>query len=148
MSYQEEIQAKLQAATKAGRTAERDALRLLLSALSHEEVAQGRAELDEAAFQAVVRREIKKRREAIEAFQKAGRPERVAEEEAQLHVLEAFLPRQLDEAEIEAVVREVLENFSGPLSLGPVMGACMARLKGRADGARVRAVVTRLLQVD
>jgi len=145
VGYQEQLHKDLSAATKAGDKTRRDTIRLLLTALTNEEVALNVAELDEAQFVTVVQREAKKRRESIEAYREAGREERAAGEEAELKVLEGYLPEQLGEDEIERVVREVIDKLAGEPAMGQVMGQAMGRLKGKADGATVRKVVERLL---
>jgi len=145
VTYRERLQKDLSAATKAGDKTRRDTIRLLLTALTNEEVALDVAELDEEQFVAVVQREAKKRRESIEAYREAGRQERAAAEEAELKVLGSYLPAQADEGEIESVVREIIDNLPGEPAMGPVMGQAMGRLKGKADGAVVRRVVERLL---
>ncbi len=126
-------------------------LRMVLTALKSEEVAGEFArELPEEGVLAVLRREAKKRREASSAFEAAGRPERAATEQQELAVVESYLPAQLGDAELEALVAAEVEaataaGAQGPSAMGRVMKAVQARVAGRADGGRVAAEVRRQL---
>lgn len=95
----------------------------------------------------VIRREVKKREEAATAFRTGGREERALAEEAESRVLSAYLPAQLEDADLEAEIRSIAEEVqpSGPGAYGALMKAATARLAGRADGARIAAVARRLL---
>lgn len=96
---------------------------------------------------AVIQKEAKRRIEAAEIYRSAGDTARADAEMAELAVLEAYLPRQLSEAEIEVVAREVIAEVgaTSPREIGKVMSPLMARLGGRADGKLVSSVVRRLL---
>jgi hypothetical protein len=87
---------------------------------------------------------VKKRKEAAAGFRAGNRFEASEREDAERAILEAYLPVPLSDAEVEKVVREVL-TASGGVSLGKVVGAVMAKVRGRADGARVRALVESIL---
>ena len=91
----------------------------------------------------VVAREAKRRRESMEAFEKGGRAELVEKEGAELAVLEAYLPEQLGEDELGALVDEAIAETgaSSPKEMGAVMKVVMGKVKGRADGAAVSAMV-------
>ena len=95
----------------------------------------------------VITKEAKSRRESIQTYGDAGRDELVAKEQAELDVLSGYLPEQMDEAEIRAVVTETVAQVgaSGPGDLGKVMGALMPKVKGRADGKLVNQVVRDVL---
>jgi uncharacterized protein len=97
--------------------------------------------------QAVLRREAKKRREAAEAFASAGREEQAAREQAEGEVLAGYLPAQLEDADLAAIVADVITTTgaSGMKDMGRVMGAANAAVAGRADGSRVAAEVRRQL---
>lgn len=103
--------------------------------------------LNEAEMLAVVQREVKQRRESITEFTKAGRTDLIHNEEAELHILEAYLPRQLSREEIEALAREVIQasGATGPAQSGQVIKTLMARVKGQADGKLVSDVVRAVL---
>jgi len=87
----------------------------------------------------VLRRGIKRRRESVEAYEKAGRTELAATEAAEIKILEEFLPASMPPEEIRAVVREAIAG--GATDMGKVMGAVMPRFKGRADGKLVNQIV-------
>ena len=126
-------------------------LRLALTAWRTEEVAGSQArELDDAEGIAVLGREAKKRREAAEAFDGAARPDRADRERAELAVLVAYLPAQLDDDALAAVIAEEIAaaaatGATGMAAMGRVMKAVQTRVAGRADGARVAADVRRRL---
>jgi uncharacterized protein len=123
-------------------------IRMVLTAVTNEEVAGSTArELSDDEVQAVLRREAKKRREAATAFADGGRPERAERESAELGVVETYLPAQLDDAELTALVRTAIAETGaeGPKAMGTVMKAVQPRVAGRADGGRVSAEVRRQL---
>jgi uncharacterized protein YqeY len=123
-------------------------LRMVLSAVTAEEVSGKEArELTDDEVQAVLRREAKKRREAAEAFAGAGRVEQAERERAEEGVVAAYLPAQLADADLAALVTEVVTSTgaSGMKDMGKVMGAVNGRVAGRAEGGRVAAEVRRQL---
>ncbi|MCZ2803817.1 GatB/YqeY domain-containing protein [Modestobacter sp. VKM Ac-2983] len=123
-------------------------LRMVLSAVSAEEVSGKEArELSDDEVQAVLRREAKKRREAADAFAGAGRAEQAEREKAEEGVLATYLPAQLDDADLSALVADVITTTgaAGMKDMGKVMGAVQGRVAGRADGGRVAAEVRRQL---
>ena len=95
----------------------------------------------------VARKEIKKRQEAIESFEKAGRPEIAAKEKIEKTLLETFIPAALSEAELEKIVREAISETGATTKaqMGMVMKAAIAKAAGRADGKLVSALVNKLL---
>ena len=95
----------------------------------------------------VVRREVKRREEAIDVYRKAGRNESAQREEAEMAVLRGFLPATMSEQDVEKEVRAVIDEVKpeGPKGFGLVMKAATARLAGRADGNQIAAVARRLL---
>ena len=119
-------------------------LRLALTAITNEEVAGTEArELTDAEVLKVLAKEAKKRKEAATAYTDAARPELAAKEEAELLVLEAYLPAQLSDDELATIVAAAIEQTgaTGMPQLGQVMKAAQAVVAGRADGGRVAAVV-------
>jgi uncharacterized protein YqeY len=128
---------------------ERDAvrsgtLRMALAAITNEEVAGKEArELTDDDVLKVLAKEAKKRKEASTAFTDAGRPELAAKEEAELVVLEAYLPAQLSDEELASIVAAAVEQTgaSGMAAMGQVMKAAQPVVAGRADGGRVAAAV-------
>ena len=133
---------------------ERDELKLsvlrgLKAAATNELVSKNRKpteELSEEDLQAVIMRATKQRKDSIEQFRKGGREELAAKEEAELAILQSFLPAQMSQDEIEPLAKAKIAEMSADKSkAGQVMGALMRDLKGKADGADVKAVVERLL---
>jgi uncharacterized protein YqeY len=123
-------------------------LRMVLAAVTAEEVAGKEArELSDDEVQAVLRREAKKRREAAEAFAGAGRTDQAERERAEEGVVAAYLPAQLADADLAALVADVVTRTgaTGMRDMGRVMGAVQAAVAGRAEGGRVAAEVRRQL---
>jgi uncharacterized protein YqeY len=119
-------------------------LRMALAAVSAEEVAGKEArELSDDEVQAVLRREAKKRREAAEAFAGAGRTQQADRERAEGDVLAGYLPAQMGDADLAALVADVITQTgaSGMQDMGKVMGAANKAVAGRAEGSRVAAEV-------
>jgi uncharacterized protein YqeY len=144
----ERLRADLTTAMKARDELRTATLRMALSAVSAEEVAGKKArELTDDDVLGVLRREAKKRREAAEAFGSAGRTEQAARERAEGEVLADYLPAQLGDADLAALVADAVTTTgaSGMKDLGRVMGAVQATVAGRADGSRVAAEVRRQL---
>ncbi|TQM81676.1 hypothetical protein FHX81_4046 [Saccharothrix saharensis] len=143
------LQADLTAAIKNRETVRAGALRMTLAALTTEEVSGKSArELSDDEVLKVITREVKKRKEAADAFAGAGRTEQAELEQAESTVLEAYLPAQLDDAElatlVDAAVAQVAEQLGerpGQRQMGQVMKAVNAQVAGRADGGRVAAAV-------
>jgi len=146
VSLQERLIDDMKAALKAGDALRLSVIRLLRSELQNMEIAKGAPLTDDEIIQGVVR-EAKRRREAIEQFQKAGRADLVEKETAELKVLSQYLPEQLDEAEIVGIAQEVISELqaTSKADKGKVMGALMQRVRGRADGRLVNQIVDRLL---
>jgi uncharacterized protein YqeY len=123
-------------------------LRMVLSAVTAEEVAGKEArELTDDDVMAVLRREAKKRREAAEAFAGAGRAAQAERERAEEGVIATYLPAQLDDADLAAIVADVVTatGAAGMKDMGRVMGAVQGKVAGRAEGGRVAAEVRRQL---
>lgn len=135
------------AALRAGEKVRLGVIRRARAAIKNAEIA-ARESLDEAAVEKVLRGMVKQHRESIEGFQAAGREDRVAEEQAEMAILEEYLPDQLDAAAIEPVVVAAIAELgaTSPKDMGAVMKAAMARLGGAADGKDVSAIASRLLK--
>jgi hypothetical protein len=119
-------------------------IRMALTAITNEEVAGKVArELSDDEVLKVLGREVKKRKEAAEAFAGAGRAEQAAREEAEGEVLSAYLPAQLSDEELHALVDAAVaeSGAEGPRAMGAVMKVLTPRVAGRADGSRVAAAV-------
>ncbi len=144
----DQLRADLTTAMKSRDELRTATLRMVLAAVSAEEVAGKEArELSDDEVQAVLRREAKKRREAADAFGAAGRSQQADRERAEGDVLAAYLPAQLADADLAALVADVITRTgaSGMRDMGRVMGAVQGEVAGRAEGGRVAAEVRRQL---
>jgi uncharacterized protein YqeY len=143
----DDVQQAMYQAMKARRPEEAAALRLALSALKSAAI-DARGSLSDEDAVAVLQREARRRREAEQAYQEAGRPERAEREAFERSVIERFLPPALDPAELARLVDRAVAatGASGPKELGKVMGRVMPEVKGRADGNEVRRLVLERLQ--
>jgi uncharacterized protein YqeY len=144
-----QISSNLREALKDKNTFKVSVLRMLSSALHNEAIALKKKEkgLDEDEEIKVLKREVKKRKEAIEAYTKGSRPELAAKEKEELEILEKYLPVEMSEDEIRKVVKEILAGLGEVLSnqFGQVMAKVMTELKGKADGAMVSRVVREMM---
>ena len=142
----ESIRSDMTAAMRARDAQRRDTLRLLIAALDNARIAAGQ-ELDDDDAVVTLQREAKQRRESIEEFRKGGREDLVEAEQQELVIIQAYLPEELTEDELRAIVQEVIADLgaSGPGDLGAVMGPLMQRVRGRADGRQANAMVRELL---
>ena len=147
-TLKEQIQHDLHDAMRARDKVRSGTLRMTLTSITNAEVAGDEArELSDDEVLKVVAKEAKKRKEASAAYREADRPELAAVEEAELVVLEAYLPAQLDDDELRAIVTRAVgaTGATGMPQLGVVMKAAQAEVAGRADGGRVAAVVRQVL---
>lgn len=146
MSVKQRLQEDLKEALRARDERRKSAIRMALTAITYAEVEQG-GDLDEASVAVVLQKEARSRRETIAELQQVDRPDLLAKEEAELAILEEYLPRLLSREEITAEARQVIEavGATGLGQMGPVMGQLMPKLKGRADGHLVNQVVRELL---
>ncbi|HZQ65488.1 MAG TPA: GatB/YqeY domain-containing protein [Gaiellaceae bacterium] len=142
MSLIARLEDELAAAMKARDAARRDALRLILSSLRAAEKELQRPLHDDEELQ-VLQRERKRRLESIEAFRSGGREEQAAVEEAELAVLEQFMPEPLSENELERIVDDAIAEVGATSirDLGRVMADVMPQVAGRADGSSVSQLV-------
>jgi uncharacterized protein len=141
------LRTDLNAAMRARDEVRKSTIRMALSAITNEEVSGTAHELSDDEIVKVLTREAKKRREAAEAFESAGRPEQAAAERAEGDVLAEYLPRQLSDEELTQLVAAAIgtTGASGASALGQVMKAVTPQVAGRADGSRVAAEVRRQL---
>jgi len=147
MSPQEHLSAEMKSAMLA-RDAERlSALRMLKSAIGYAQIERKTENLSEADFVAVVQKEVKKRRDSFEAFEKGNRPELAEKEKKEISVLESFLPKPLSAEELEQLVKATIQDLgaTGKKEMGPVIKAVQAKAAGRADGKSISALVGQLL---
>ena len=146
MTLRERIQSDITAAMRSGDALRRDTLRMAESAIYNAEKRDRRTYADDE-IASLVAREVKTRRESVEAFRKGGREDLASKEEAEIAILAGFLPEQLSETAIAALVQEAVAATSAtsPRDMGKVMGWLAPKTKGRADGRLVSQVVTRAL---
>jgi uncharacterized protein YqeY len=146
MALKDSIQEALKKALKRQQRTELATLRLLLSEIKYVEIAQQKPADDNKVLD-VIAKEVKRRRESIEAFKQGNRSDLVAQEEAELAILMSYLPEQMSREEIMAAARQVVDavGAKGPSDKGRVMSQLMPQLKGKADGKEVSEIVSELL---
>ncbi len=137
----------LKQAMKGGDKVRRSVIRLVMAAIKNAEIARQAALDVDTDILGIIAKEVRQRRESIEAFKQGNRQDLVAQEEAELTILNEYLPRQMTREEIIVVARQIIEGIGaqGPGDKGKVMPKLIAQLKGRADGREINAVVTELL---
>ncbi len=137
----------LKQALRSGDTVRRDTLRMLIASVNNAEIAKQSA-LDNADILGVISKDVKRHQESIDAFKKGNRADLVAKEEAEMAVLQSYLPKQMSRDEVMAAAREVIAALGakGMGDKGKVMQQLMPKLKGKADGKEINDVVTGLLQ--
>jgi hypothetical protein len=142
MPVKQDLDAALKEAMKAKDSVAMDSVRAVKSAVKLAEIEAGRP-FEDADVQSLVQKAIKQRRDSSTQFTEGGRPDLAEKEEAQIRVLERFLPKQLSEAEVSALVEEAVTQTgaAGAKDMGKVMGALMPKVKGRADGGLVNRLV-------
>jgi uncharacterized protein YqeY len=167
------LEEDLKAAMRSGDTIRRDTLRFALAAIQREGVdrrqaavdkliAEGKSDseradalakadpsvMDDAAIQDVLQKQAKMRRDSIDAFRKGGRAELVAKEEKELEIISSYLPQQMSESEVRAVVTRIVSEIgaTGPRDMGKVMPKVLAETKDKADGRQVAAIVQAVLK--
>jgi uncharacterized protein YqeY len=144
MSIKETLQKDLTEAIRGRNEITSGTIRMVLTAITNEEVAgkEARVLSDEEVI-TVLSREAKKRREAAEAFENAGRTDKAALEKSEGEVIAKYLPAQLSEADIAAIIAEAIASTGaqGPADMGKVMGAVKPKIAGKADGGVVSALV-------
>ncbi len=146
MTLRERIQTDTMAAMRSGDAFARDVLRMASNALYNAEKSQRRALTEDQAL-AVVVREVKTRRESVDAYRGAGREDLATKEEAEIAILQRYLPAALPEDELGALVDEAVAvtGATSARDMGKVMGWLSARTRGRADGRHVSELVAKAL---
>ena len=142
MSLKDQITEDMKTAMRAKDSGRLGTIRLLQAAMKQKEVDE-RVTLDDAMVIAIVDKLIKQRKDSIDAFTKAGRQDLVDIEEAEMKVLQVYLPARLSADEVAAEVKAIVAELgaSGPGDMGKVMGAAKSRLAGKADMGAVSAAV-------
>ena len=149
MTLQSQVDNDIKDAMRARETVRLNALRMLKSAMKNAAIEKGGAEamLDDAEASAVIRKQIKQRQDAIEGFEKGGRPELAATERAEIEVLSAYLPAALSPDEVTALAREAIAEAgaTSKQQMGAVMKIATAKAAGRVDGKTLSQAVQKLL---
>jgi len=142
VSLSEQLQADMKTAMRDGDAHRRDTLRMVIAAAQNAAKEKREPLSDEEAL-AVITKQVKTRRESIKAFRDAGRDDLADKEQSEIDVLTPYLPEQLGEDEVRALVLEAISSTgtSSPRDMGRVMGALMPKTKGRADGKLVSTLV-------
>jgi len=137
----------LKQAMRSGDEVRRSVIRLVMAAIRNAEIARRATLDDDTDILGIIAKEAKQRRESIEAFKQGSRQDLVAQEEAELTILNEYLPQQMTREEILSAARRVVEEVDaqGPGDKRKVMPKLIAQLKGKADGQEINTVVTELL---
>lgn len=122
-------------------------IRMLKASLQNEAIKVGKSELSEEEELTVLSREVKQRKDSLHEFDKAGRDDLVEKIQTELKFVEEYLPEQLSEDELNAIIDEVIETLgvSSKSEMGKVMGAVIPKVKGKADGSLVNKLVIQKL---
>ena len=146
METKEKITQDLKNAMRAKDEIRKRVIRLTMAAIKNAEINQN-AELEEPAVLAIIQKEVKSRHETIEGAEKAGRDDLIKEAEAEIAILEEYLPQALTEEELKALVQEAITEAgaTSPREMGNVMKILMPKVQGRADGKQASQLVREIL---
>lgn len=139
----EQITTEIKEAMKAGDAFKLSVLRMLLAAFSNMEIEKrgaGQAQFEDKDYEAVVKKEVKKRQESVEIYKTNGRPELQEKEEQEIALLSAYLPEEMGEAEVKVIVEAVVAEM-GVANMGAVIGEVRKRTDGKADGGLIAKLV-------
>jgi len=145
-NLKEKLLADLQEAMRNHDTLRRDVIRFVRAAIANAEIAWQHPASDEEVVD-LLRKEVKRHQESIELFRQGGREDLVQQEEAELRVIQSYLPTQLSEQEVREAVQRIIAELGarGPAALGAVMKRAMEELRGKADGRLINQVARDLL---
>ncbi len=146
MDIKTQLTEAMKKAMKANDDVARRTTRMALAAIKQAEVDK-QTTLDDAAVMSLLQKEVKNRREAVEEAKKANRPDLISDNEAEIKVLEAFLPKAMDAAELKALAQAAIQETgaASPTDMGKVMKVLMPKVAGRAAGDQVSTAVKELL---
>ena len=147
MSIKNQLNESMKDAMRSGDEVRKRTVRMALAAVKQVEVDK-RVELDDTAVMALLQKEIKNRRESLEEAKKANRPDLVADNEAEIKALEAFLPKAMPEEELRAIIQAAIAETgaASPADMGKVMKIVMGKVAGRAPNDAISRTVRELLQ--
>src|SRR5512137_1366724 len=142
MDTKEKLEIALREALRAGDDVRKRTIRMVLAAIRQVEIDR-QVKLDEAAVLGIIQKEIKTRKESIEEARGANRPDIVASTQAEINVLETYLPRQLSADELKSLVKDTMAEVDAksPADMGKVMKVLLPKIAGRAPGDQVSALV-------
>ena len=146
MTTKDQLQIDLKEAMLKKDVMRKTTIRMALAAIKNSEIDKGH-ELDDGEIQAILQKEVKSRRETIEAAKLANRQDIITENEAEIEVLDTYLPQQLSTDEINVMAREAIDETgaTSPNDIGQVMKVLMPRIRGQADGKEVNQIVRKIL---
>jgi len=147
MPLQEQIQQEIKAAMIAKDADRLSTLRLLKSAMGYAQIEKKTESLSDPEVTALIQKEVKKRRDSVEQFRNGGRPELAEKEEKEIVILEKFLPKALEPAELEAIIKATIQETgaTSKKEMGQVIKAVQAKVAGSADGKSISSLVGKLL---
>jgi uncharacterized protein YqeY len=147
MTLNERLAGEIKAAMIAKDSERLNALRMLKSAIGYIQIEKKVESLSDAEFVSIVQKEVKKRRDSQEQFDKGGRPELAVKEKAEAEILESFLPKAMSPEELETMVRSVIQEVgaTSKKDMGAVIKAVQAKAAGSADGKAISSLVGKLL---
>lgn len=146
MTTRQRIRQELQEAMRAGNNSRKQTFRLLLSSIQLADVEKG-VEVDDQVVLSIIQKEIKMRKESIEGAQQANRSDLVAQSLAEIEILTEFLPKQLSDEELLAIIKETVQELgvTTPNQTGLVMKTVMPKVQGRAPGDKISKILKDLL---
>lgn len=147
MSLLERLNQDMKVAMKSKDKEKLSVIRMVKSSLQNEAIKLGQNELNEEEEVTVLSRELKQRKDSLHEFKEAGRDDLVEKLEAELNVLQVYMPEQLSNEELEQIVLQTIQdvNATSKKEMGKVMGALMPKVKGKADGTQVKELVQKHL---
>jgi len=147
MEMKATLENDLKSAMRSNDDVRRSTLRMVLSAVKLAEVEKG-AKLEESAIIAILQKEIKSRNEAISDAERANRPDLIQDNLAEIRVLEMYLPKQMEESELRALIQSVITELgaTGPADMGKVIKTVLPKVQGRVPNDRVSLLVRQILQ--
>jgi uncharacterized protein YqeY len=146
MTIQERLTQNMKTALKSNDKVQLETIRLLRSQLQNAGISKGKELTEEEVIEVMIK-EVKKRKESIKMFEDGGRQDLVDRETQELEILSSYLPKALDEKELEEIVNQAIKEVSAESSkdMGKVMAVVMPKIKGRADGKQVQELVKKKL---
>lgn len=144
MSLRNTLQEAQKIAMKNGNKDALSTLRMLWSAIRNAEIDKG-SEMTEEEIQGLIARQVKQLRDAATDFEKGGRTDLIEQSQKEINLLSEYLPVQLTDDELLALVKNIIEKNNGEKNTGVIMGAVMKEVNGKADGKRVREIVMKIL---